>query len=70
MAQDLVQQGEMLDNVEQYVVKAEDNVEKADKEIKKADELSKGNTKRLGFIIAIVVIAIGVVLAIVLSLVL
>ena len=70
MAQDLVQQGEMLDDVEQHVVKAEDNVEKADKEIKKADELSKGNTKRLGCIIAIVVIAIGVVLAIVLSLVL
>ena len=44
--------------------------EKADKEIKKADELSKGNTKRLACIIAIVVIAIGVVLAIVLSLVL
>ena len=70
MAQDLVQQGEMLDDVEQHVVKAEDNVQKADKEIKRADELSKGNTKRLGCIIAIVVIAIGVVLAIVLSLVL
>lgn len=70
MAQDLVKQGEMLDNVEAHVVKAEDNVEKAGKEIKKADELSKGNTKRVGCIIAIVVIAIGVVLAIVLSLVL
>lgn len=70
MAQDLVKQGEMLDNVEAHVVKAEDNVEKAGKEIKKADELSKGNAKRVGCIIAIVVIAIGVVLAIVLSLVL
>ena len=70
MAQDLVKQGEMLDNVEAHVVKAEDNVENAGKEIKKADELSKGNTKRVGCIIAIVVIAIGVVLAIVLSLVL
>lgn len=70
MAQDLVKQGEMLDNVEAHVVKAEDNVEKAGKEIKKADELSKGNTKRVGCIIAIVVIVIGVVLAIVLSLVL
>ena len=70
MAQDLVKQGEMLDNVESHVVKAEDNVEKAGKEIKKADELSKGNTKRVGCIIAIVVIVIGVVLAIVLSLVL
>lgn len=70
MAQDLVQQGEMLDDVEQHVVKAEDNVDKAEKEINRADELSRGNTKRLGCIIAIVVIAIGVVLAIVLSLVL
>ena len=70
MAQDLVKQGEMLDNVEAHVVKAEDNVIKAGEEIKKADELSKGNTKRVGCIIAIVVIAIGVVLAIVLSLVL
>lgn len=70
MAQDLVQQGEMLDDVEQHVVKADDNVQKADKEIKKADELSKGNTKRLACIIIIVVVAIGAVLAIVLSLVL
>lgn len=70
MAQDLVKQGEMLDDVEAHVVKAEDNVEKAGKEINKADELSKGNTKRLGCIIGIVVVAIGVVLAIVLSLVL
>ena len=60
----------MLDNVEQHVVKVEDNVEKADKDIKKADELSKGNTKRLGCIIAILFLDIGVVLAIILSLVL
>jgi t-SNARE complex subunit (syntaxin) len=70
MAQDLVQQGEMLDDVEQHVVKAEDNVNKAEKEIKRADELSRGNTKRLAYIIVIVVVAIGAVLAIVLSLVL
>ena len=70
MAQDLVQQGEMLDDVEQHVVKAEDNVNKAEKEIKRADELSRGNTKRLACIIVIVVVAIGAVLAIVLSLVL
>ena len=61
MAQDLVQQGE---------VKAEDNVNKAEKEINRADELSRGNTKRLACIIVIVVVAIGAVLAIVLSLVL
>jgi t-SNARE complex subunit (syntaxin) len=70
MAQDLVQQGEVLDDVEQHVVKAEDNVNKAEKEINRADELSRGNTKRLACIIVIVVVAIGAVLAIVLSLVL
>ena len=70
MAQDLVKQGEQLDDVEAHVVKAEDNVDKANKEINKANELSKGNTKRLCCILFIVVVAIGVILAIVLSLVL
>ena len=70
MAQDVHQQGEMLNDIEEKVIKAEDNVEKASKEINKANELSKGNTKRLCCIIWLVVISIGVVLAIVLSLVL
>ena len=70
MAQQVHEQGEMLNDIEEKVVKTEDNVEDASKEINKANELSKGNTKRLCCIIWIVVISIGVVLAIVLSLVL
>lgn len=70
MAQDVQQQGEMLNDIEEKVVKTEDNVEKAGKEINRANELSKGNTKRLCCIIWIVIIAIGVVLAVVLSLIL
>ena len=70
MAQDVHHQGEMLNDIEEKVVKTEDNVEKAGKEINRANELSKGNTKRLCCIIWIVIIAIGVVLAVVLSLIL
>ena len=70
MAQDVHQQGEMLNDIEEKVIKTEDNVEKAGKEINRANELSKGNTKRLCCITMIVVIGIAVVLAIVLSLVL
>ena len=69
MAQDVHQQGEMLNDIEEKVVKTEDNVEKAGKEINRANELSKGNTKRICFIIWIVIIVIGVVLAVVLSLI-
>lgn len=69
MAQDVQQQGEMLNDIEEKVVKTEDNVEKAGKEINRANELSKGNTKRICCIIWIVIIAIGVVLAVVLSLI-
>ena len=70
MAQKLNEQGEMLDNVEAHVIKAEDNVEKAGKEINKANELSKSNNKRLCCIMILITVAIGVVLAVVLSLVL
>jgi t-SNARE complex subunit (syntaxin) len=70
MSQKLNEQGEMLDNVEAHVNKAEDNVEKAGKEINKANELSKSNNKRLCCIMILITAAIGVVLAVVLSLVL
>ena len=70
MAQDVHQQGEMLNDIEEKVVKTEDNVEKAGKEINRANELSKGNTKRICCIIWIVIISIGIVLAVVLSLIL
>ena len=68
--QDLYQQGEMLNNIEENVNNAQDNVDKAGKEINKANELSKGNNKRLSCIVGMIVIAVGVVLAIVLSVVL
>ena len=70
MSQKLNEQGEMLDNVEAHVIKAEDNVEKANKEINKANELSKSNNKRLCCIMILITVSIGVVLAVVLSLVL
>ncbi len=70
MAQKLNEQADLLDNVEAHVNKAEDNVEKANKEINKANELSKSNNKRLCCIMILITAAIGVVLAVVLSLVL
>ena len=70
MKNQLYEQGEMLENIEAHVVKTEDNVDKAGKEINKANEYSKGNTKRCCCIISIVLIAVIVAVAIVLSLVL
>ena len=70
MAQKLNEQADLLDNVEAHVNKAEDNVEKAGKEINKANELSKSNNKRLCCIMILITVSIGVVLAVVLSLVL
>ena len=70
MAQKLNEQADLLDNVEAHVNKAEDNVEKANKEINKANELSKSNNKRLCCIMILITVSIGVVLAVVLSLVL
>ena len=70
MAQDLNKQGEILDQVEENVIKVEENVEEAGKEIVRADKLSKNNTKKLCCIIIIVLVAVGVILAVVLSLIL
>ena len=70
MKTQLNEQGEMLENIVAHVVKTEDNVDKAGKEINKANEYSKGNTKRCCCIISIVILAVIVAVAIVLSLVL
>ena len=70
MAVKVKEQADILDNVENNVIKTEDNVDKANKEIIKANELSKSNNKRLCCIMLIVTVAIGVILSIVLSLVL
>ena len=45
MAKQLNEQGEILDNVEENVITAEDNAKKANIEITEAEELSRGNRK-------------------------
>ncbi len=69
MAKQLNEQGEILDNVEENVITAEDNAKKANIEITEAEELSRGNRKMISCLILIVLIAIAVVTAIILSLI-
>ena len=68
MAKDVHQQGIMLDDIENQVQNAHDNAVKAKKEISDANDLSKGNSKKLCCLIAIVMITVGVIVAIILSL--
>ena len=68
MAQDVHQQGIMLNDIENQVQNAHDNAVKAKKEISDANDLSKGNSKKLCCLIAIVMITVGVIVAIILSL--
>ena len=68
--EDLAEQGEVLDKIEANVDNAQKNVDKAGKEINKANEYSKGNNRRISVFIGIIVIAVGIALAIVLSIVL
>ena len=70
MAQDVHQQGVMLDDIEHNVEVAEENAIKAKKEITKADEISRGNRKRMCCFIIIIAVAIGAITAILLSLIL
>ena len=65
MAKDVHQQGVMLDDIEN-----QDNAVKAKKEISDANDMAKGNSKKLCCLISIILISIGVIVAIVLSLVL
>ena len=58
----------MLDDIENQVQNAHDNAVKAKKEISDANDLSKGNSKKLCCLIAIVMITVGVIVAIILSL--
>ena len=69
MAQDVEQQGAILDEVENNVIEAKNNAEKAKKEITKADEISRGNSKRLYCLICIVLVAIGGITAIIIALI-
>ena len=68
MAKDVHQQGIMLDDIENQVQNAHDNAVKAKKEISDANDMSKGNSKKLCCLIAIVMITVGVIVAIILSL--
>lgn len=67
MAQDLNQQGAMLEEIEANVIEAKENAEKAHEEIKKANEMSKGNSKRMCCFIFIIFVAVGAITAILLS---
>ena len=58
MAKQLNEQGEILDNVEENVITAEDNAKKANIEITEAEELSRGNRKMMSCLIVIVLISI------------
>ena len=70
MKDDLNKQGEILNDVEVKVTKAEENVEIAKKEIIKANELSKGNNKRSCCFVYIIIGVVAVILIVVLSIVL
>lgn len=69
MANQLNQQGAILDDVEANVINAEQNAKKAKEEITKADQLSRGNRKKLIFLIIIVFIAIIGITSILLALI-
>ena len=70
MAKQLNEQGAILDDVEQNVETAKDNAVKAKEEIAKADEMSRGNRKKMLCLILIIILAVGVISAILLSLML
>ena len=54
MAQDLNEQGAILDDVEKNIINIEENAEKAKKEIIEADKISKSNRKCVIFYIIII----------------
>lgn len=70
MAKQLNEQGAILDDVEQNVETTKDNAVKAKEEITKADEMSRGNRKKMLCLILIIILAVGVISAILLSLML
>ena len=70
MAKQLNEQGAILDDVEQNVETAKDNAVKAKEEITKDDEMSRGNRKKMLCLILIIILAVGVISAILLSLML
>ena len=65
MREQVNQQGETLNRIEKNVDQTKENVDQANVEINKANELSKGNNKRISYIVGITVIAVGLVLVLV-----
>lgn len=62
--QDIHEQGMALDQVENNVIEAMDNVNIAEQEIKEADKISKKSNKKLIWIIIVVIIGIAIILGI------
>ena len=60
---------QMLEENEANVLTTKDNAEKAKQEITDDNEMSKSNSQRMSCLIFIIVVAIGVIVAIVLSIV-
>ena len=65
MREQVNQQGETINRIEKNVDQTKENVDQANVEINKANELSKGNNKRISYIVGITVIAVGLVLVLV-----
>jgi len=65
MKEQVNQQGKTINRIEKNVDQTKENVDQANVEINKANELSKGNNKRISYIVGITVIAVGLVLALV-----
>ena len=67
MSKKVVDQGIILDNIEDNVIKTNKNATVAKKEIIKADEMSRGNRKRMICYIIIISVAILAITGIILS---
>ena len=70
MAQEINKQGEILDNIELNVEKAQQNSKEAREEIKKANEAAKKNRKKLCCLILIIFVSLAAIASIILSLIL
>lgn len=70
MAQEINKQGEILDNIELNVEKAQQNSKDAKEEIIKANETAKKNRKKLCCLILIIFVSLSAIASIILSLIL
>lgn len=70
MAQEINKQGEILDNIELNVEKAQQNSKDAKEEIIKANETAKKNRKKLCCLILIIFVSLCAIASIILSLIL